>query len=134
MAIRKCNNNNKNKMYCIKKGEKLPILIKMHNTDEDKPINLTDSQIRFQLKDELKDEEYIIEKIITLTSDVETIGRIIEPDEGIFVLRINDEDFEKLVEERIYYATIWWEIPEQGLAKVISGNCDSLLIFKICYP
>ena len=121
-------------MYTIKKGEKFPIKISLKNSDEDKPIDLTGSVIKFQLKDELRDEFYIIEKNITESSDEYSVGRIIDPKNGELILRFTDEDYDKLVYERIYYATIWWEIPEQDFAKVISSNGPNCFKFIMCIP
>ena len=121
-------------IYTIKKGEKYPILVKVKNSDEDKPIDLKNAQIRVQIKDELKDSFYVIEKIITTETDVYSTGRITNPQDGEFVFRFTDEDFEKLTEEIIYYITIWWEIKEENFAKVISSNCKDVLKLMVCIP
>lgn len=121
-------------MYAIKKGEKFPIQITIKNSDEDKPIDLTGSIIKFQLKDELKDDFFVIEKIITENSEEYDVGRIIDPKNGELILRFTDDDYEKLVYERVYYAVIWWEIPEQDFAKVISSNGSNYFKFIMCIP
>lgn len=123
-----------NNIYTIKKGEKIPIHIKLKNRDEDKPIDLTNALIRFQLKDELQDQFYIIDKTITTETDVYTDGRIIDAPNGELIVRFTDEDFEKLVVNRVYYITIWWEIPDEDFAKVVSSNCNSLFKFMVCHP
>lgn len=123
-----------NNIYTIKKGEKYPIFIKIKNLDEDKPIDLTNANIKVHIKDELKDEFFIIEKYITANSDISSVGRIINPQNGELILKFNDEDFDKLVCERLYYVTIWWEIPSEDFAKVISSNCNEYLMLKVCNP
>lgn len=123
-----------NNIYSIKKGEKYDIYIKLKNRDEDKPIDLTNSIIKFQLKDELRDNFFVIEKQITPTSDMFSTGRIINPEKGEFTVRFTDEDYDKLVCERIYYIVLTWEIQEQDFAKIISSNCNENLLFKVCYP
>ena len=123
-----------NNIYCIKKGEKFPISITLHNRDEDIPINLTNAVIKFQIKDELKDEFYVVNKTITEETDVDTIGRIVDPINGKVIVRLTNEDYENLVCERIYYLTITWEIPDEDFSKVVSSNCDENLLFKVCYP
>lgn len=123
-----------NNIYTIKKGEKYPIFIKIKNLDEDKPIDLTNANIKVYIKDELKDEFFIIEKYITANSDISSVGRIINPQNGELILKFNDEDFDKLVCERLYYVTIWWEIPSEDFAKVISSNCNEYLMLKVCNP
>jgi hypothetical protein len=123
-----------NNIYTIKKGEKIPIYIKVKNRDEDMPIDLTNAQIRFTLKDELKDTFNVIEKIITTETDAYSVGRILDPKLGEFIIRFTDDDYENLVCERLYYATIIWEKPDEDFSKVISSNCNDYLLFKICYP
>lgn len=123
-----------NNIYTIKKGEKYPIFIKIKNLDEDKPIDLTNANIRVHIKDELKDEFFIIEKYITANSDISSVGRIVNPQNGELILKFNDEDFDKLVCERLYYITIWWEIPSEDFAKVISSNYNEYLMLKVCNP
>lgn len=121
-------------IYTIKKGEKYPILVKVKNSDEDKPIDLTNAQMKVQIKDELKDGFFVIEKIITTESDYYKEGKITSPQDGEFVFRFTDEDFDKLVEERVYYITIWWEIKDENFAKVISSNCKDVLKLIVCIP
>lgn len=121
-------------IYTIKKGEKYPIFVKVKNSDEDKPIDLGNAQIRVQVKDELKDPFFVLEKIITTETDFYTEGKIINPQDGEFVFRFTDEDFNKLTEERVYYITIWWEIKEENFAKVISSNCKDVLKLIVCIP
>ena len=123
-----------NNIYCIKKGEKFPISITLHNRDEDIPIDLTNAVIKFQIKDELKDEFYVVNKTITEETDVDTIGRIVDPINGKVIVRLTNEDYENLVCERIYYLTITWEIPDEDFSKVVSSNCGENLLFKVCYP
>ena len=123
-----------NYTYKIKKGYKGPINITVRNRDEDKPIDLTGSKILIQIKDELQDDFYIIDKTITEKTDVYVDGRIISPEEGQIVIRFNDEDYEKLIVERIYFLTIWWIKEDEDFAKVISSNCGECLQFQVCYP
>lgn len=123
-----------NNIYSIKKGEKYPITIKLKNKDLDTPIDLTNAVIKFQIKDELKDEFCIIEKVITIDTDVYTEGRIVDPKNGEIIIKFTDEDFDKLIVERIYYITIWWEIPDEDFAKVISSNNKDYLKFMVCVP
>lgn len=120
--------------YKIKKGYKGPINITVKNRDEDKPIDLTGSKILVQIKDELQDDFYIIDKTITEDTDVYVDGRIVSPEEGRIIIRFNDEDYEKFVVERIYFLTIWWIKEDEGFAKVISSNCGEQLQFQVCYP
>ena len=121
-------------LYTIKKGEKYPIYITIKNKETAEPIDLTGSIIRFQLKDELKDEFYIIDKTVTEETDIHEMGKIIDPQNGKVIIRFTDEDFERLVIERIYYITIWWQVPEEGFSKVISSNGCETFKFMMCHP
>lgn len=123
-----------NYTYKIKKGYKGPINITVRNRDEDKPIDLTGSKILIQIKDELQDNFFIIDKTITEDTDIAIDGRIVSPEEGQIIFRFNDNDYEKLVVERIYFLTIWWIKEEEDFAKVISSNNDEVLQFQVCYP
>lgn len=123
-----------NYTYKIKKGYKGPINITVRNKDEDTPIDLTGSKILVQIKDELQDNFFIIDKTITEETDVYSVGRIISPTEGQIILRFTDEDYEKLIVERIYFLTIWWIKEEEDFAKVISSNCGEVLQLQVCYP
>lgn len=123
-----------NYTYKIKKGYKGPINITVRNRDEDKPIDLTGSKILIQIKDELQDNFFIIDKTITENTDIAIDGRIVSPEEGQIIFRFNDNDYEKLVVERIYFLTIWWIKEEEDFAKVISSNNDEVLQFQVCYP
>lgn len=123
-----------NYTYKIKKGYKGPINITVRNRDEDKPIDLTGSKILVQIKDELQDDFFIINKTITEDTDVYVDGRIVSPEEGQIIIRLNDEDYEKFVVERIYFLTIWWIKEDEDFAKVISSNCGEQLQFQVCYP
>lgn len=123
-----------NYTYKIKKGYKGPINITVRNRDEDKPIDLTGSKILIQIKDELQDDFFIIDKTITEDTDVYVDGRIVSPEDGQIIIRFNDEDYDKLIVERIYYLTIWWIKEDEDFAKVISSNCGEQLQFQVCYP
>ena len=123
-----------NYTYKLKKGYKGPINITARNRDEDKPIDLTGSKILIQIKDELQDDFFIINKTITEDTDVYEDGRIVVPKEGQIVTRFNDDDYDKLVVERIYFLTIWWIKEDEDFAKVISSNNNEVLQFQVCYP
>lgn len=123
-----------NYTYKIKKGYKGPINITVRNRDEDKPIDLTGSKILVQIKDELQDDFFIINKTITEDTDVYVDGRIVSPQDGQIIIRFNDEDYDKFIVERMYFLTIWWVKEDEDFAKVISSNCGEQLQFQVCYP
>ena len=123
-----------NYTYKIKKGYKGPINITVRNRDEDKPIDLTGSKILVQIKDELQDDFFIINKTITEDTDVYVDGRIVSPQNGQIIIRFNDEDYDKFIVERMYFLTIWWVKEDEDFAQVISSNCGEQLQFQVCYP
>lgn len=123
-----------NYTYKIKKGYKGPINITVRNRDEDKPIDLTGSKILVQIKDELQDDFFIINKTITEDTDVYVDGRIVSPQNGQIIIRFNNEDYDKFIVERMYFLTIWWVKEDEDFAKVISSNCGEQLQFQVCYP
>lgn len=121
-------------MYTIKKGEKFPILFTIKNSDEDKPLDLSNSVIKFCIKDELRDDFNILEKNISETSDAYTDGRILDPKNGEFIIKFSDDDYDKLVAERVYYLVLYWTIPDEDFVKVISSDGSNVFTIKICYP
>lgn len=120
-------------IYCIKYKEKYPISITLHDRDNDRPIDLTNAIIHFSLKDELKDDFFVIDKTITEDTDVYTDGRIVDPKNGKIITRLTDDDYDKLVCERIYYLVIKWDIPDQDFSKIISSNCNEVFKFVVHY-
>lgn len=123
-----------NNIYSIKKGEKFPIHFYVKFKEECKPIDLTGSIIKFQIKDELKDEIFVVEKTITTDTDISTVGQIINAENGEFVVRLTDDDYENLVVERVYYLVITWIVPDEDFVKVISSNGNEYLKFVVCIP
>lgn len=119
--------------YSIRRSERYPIELTLINSDEAKPIDLTDASIRYALKDEVKDDFYIIDRIIDENTDIITDGgKITDATNGKVVIRFSEDDFNLLVDERIYYLVIWWIVPDENFVKVISSNCGEYLEFKVC--
>lgn len=119
--------------YSIRRSERYPIELTLINSDEAKPIDLTDASIRYALKDEVKDDFYIIDRTIDENTDIITDGgKITDATNGKVVIRFSEDDFNLLVDERIYYLVIWWIVPDENFVKVISSNCGEYLEFKVC--
>lgn len=119
--------------YCIRRSERYPIELTLINADESEPIDLTGAKIRYFLKDEVKDEEYIIDKTIDENTDIiEDGGKITDAINGKVIIRFDENDFDLLVDERIYYLSILWMVPDEDFIKVISSNCGEYLEFKVC--
>lgn len=119
--------------YSIRRSERYPIELTLINSDEAKPIDLTGASIRYALKDEIKDDFYIIDRTIDENTDIITDGgKITDATNGKVVIRFSEDDFNLLVDERIYYLVIWWIVPDENFVKVISSNCGEYLEFKVC--
>lgn len=70
----------------------------------------------------------MVEKIITETSDLNTVGRIMNPTEGQFTLQINKED--TLYPPFDYYLTIFLTDGTQNIN--ISGDGNYKAIYRVC--
>lgn len=119
--------------YSIRRSERYPIELALINADEGEPIDLTGAKIRYALKDEVKDDFYIIDRTVDENTDIITDGgKITDATNGKVIIRFSEDDFKLLVDERIYYLSIWWEVPSEDFIKVISSNCGEYLEFKVC--
>lgn len=118
--------------YSIRRSERYPIELTLINYDEGEPIDLTGAKIRYALKDEVKDDYYIIDRTVDENTDVITDGgKITDAINGKVIIRFSEDDFKLLVDERIYYLSIWWEVPSEDFIKVVSSNCGEYLEFKV---
>lgn len=119
--------------YSIRRSERYPIELVLINADEGEPIDLTGAKIRYALKDEVKDDYYIIDRTVDENTDIITDGgKITDATNGKVIIRFSEDDFKLLVDERIYYLSIWWEVPSEDFIKVVSSNCGEYLEFKVC--
>lgn len=119
--------------YSIRRSERYPIELTLINADEGEPIDLTGAKIRYALKDEVKDDYYIIDRTVDENTDIITDGgKITDATNGKVIIRFSEDDFKLLVDERIYYLSIWWEVPSEDFIKVVSSNCGEYLEFKVC--
>lgn len=93
------------------------------------------SLIGYEIKVEIKPSPYfsvpaLITKIITQTSDRNTIGQIYNPNEGQWCLQINLDDYIKLPPQD-YYLVATLTNPDSGDKIIISGEGDNSGIFRI---
>lgn len=70
----------------------------------------------------------MVEKIITETSDLNTVGQITQPTQGQFTLQINKED--TLYPPFDYYLTIFLTDGTQNIN--ISGDGNYNAIYRVC--
>lgn len=92
-------------------------------------LDLSEYNIRFQVKKApLVKAEPIIDKLITLTSDMNTVGIIDYPQQGKFVVHLTEEDTSFPTGE---YSLII-ALEQEGLIDIISSKCCNKAIYKIC--
>lgn len=111
----------------IKQGEELNIgfTIKQNGNTMD----LTDYSVHFQVKKvPLVTAPAMIDKIITTTSDINTIGQINLPQQGKFVVHLLEEDTSYPTGD---YSLII-SIEQPGYIDIISSKCCNKAIYKIC--
>lgn len=118
--------NHKLKLY-VKQGE--VVTRNFTITQDNQPFSLLDYSIRFQVKNNpYEEEEPIIDKLITLNSDINTVGVINNPSQGKFVVKLNKEDTSLPVTE--YFLII--SLVKTGLEDIISSNYCNDAKYIVC--
>lgn len=118
-------------MINIKIGEQKAINFTLRVKNSKLPINLTNSKILFQLRDNLaKTEDFLLEKTITETSNPICDGQICDAENGQFVIFFKSEDTINLGLDKEYYYTIWRIFEDTKV--VISSSGERVQIFNIC--
>lgn len=112
---------------CVKQGEELDIPFTLKENDN--PMDLTENSIRFQVKRvPLVDKPSIIDKVITTTSDENTVGIINNPTNGEFKIHLSKEDTSYPAGE---YSLII-SLEGENYIDIISSDCCNKAIYKIC--
>ena len=119
-------------MIRIKIGEQKPINYTLKVKSTGLPINLVNSTIVFQLKDD-KDttNNFLLEKTITENTDYEDVGQIYDAENGKFSIFLKSSDTMALDLEREYFYTIWRLV--ENRKEVISSSGKDVAKF-IVYP
>ena len=118
-------------MIKIKIGEQKPINYTIKIKSTGLPVNLVNSQIIFQLKeDENQTTGFLVEKTITETSNPSHTGQIFDAANGKFTIFFNSEDTINLDINRDYYYTIWRVF--QNTKEVISASGMKVEEFYVC--
>lgn len=92
-------------------------------------MDLSDYTIRFQVKrTPLEKAPAIVDKAITTVSDINNVGQINYPQQGQFVVHLNQEDTSFPTGE--YALIIALEAP--NYFDIISSKCCNKAIYKIC--
>lgn len=116
-------------MLGIKYGETCPLKFTCRDSNNF-PVDMTGSEIVFELYDELKDEVPSITKKIT--TDITENGVITEPENGKFHVIFTKEDYEQLYKGRQYFLSVW--LVKDDCRKVISSSGGTNCTFNIYYP
>ena len=119
-------------MIKIKIGEQKAINYSLKVKTTGLPINLTNSTIVFQLRENVDDtNNFILEKIISETSNPVELGQIFDASNGRFSLFFKSADTEKLDLNRDYYYTLWRIF--ENTKEVISSSGENVQTFNV-YP
>ena len=90
----------------IKKGESLGFVFNLKQNNI--PVNLSGGSVLFQVRENLSDDgEFVINKTITEYSSLDTTGRITNPEDGQFIIKVNASDIENLSTLKPYYCAIY---------------------------
>lgn len=111
----------------VKQGEELNVGFTIKTEGE--PMDLTSYTIHFQVKKvPLVTAPAIVDKLITVVSDINTVGQINYPQQGQFVVHLTVEDTSYPTGE---YSLII-ALEQEGLVDIISSKCCNKAIYKIC--
>lgn len=111
----------------VKQGEEINVGFTIKTNGN--PMDLSLYNIRFQVKRApLEKVEPIIDKLITTTSDMNTVGMITDPSNGRFVVHLTKEDTSFPNTE---YSLII-SLEQEGLIDIISSKCCNKAIYRIC--
>lgn len=118
-------------MLKIKIGEQKPINYTLKVKSTNLPINLVNSTIVFQLKNE-EDQisDFLIEKTITENTDPYDSGQIFDAQNGKFSVFLKSEDTLSLDINKEYFYTLW-RIYE-NTKEVISASGTKVEQFIVC--
>ena len=111
----------------VKQGEELNIGFTIKQ--DGSPMDLSDYTVRVQVKKvPLVTYPAMIDKEITTTSDINTIGQINYPQQGQFVIHLTEEDTSYAPGD---YSLII-SIEQPGYIDIISSKCCNKAIYRIC--
>ena len=118
-------------MLKIKIGEQKPINYTLKVKATNLPVNLVNSQIIFQLKeDENQISDFLLEKCITETSELHEDGQIFDAPNGRFSVFFKSEDTLSLDINKEYYYTLWRIF--ENTKEVISASGLKVEQFIVC--
>lgn len=111
----------------VKQGEELNVGFTIK--EEGNPMDLSDYGVRVQVKRvPLVKSPAIIDKLITTTSDINTVGQINYPQQGQLVIHLKKEDTSHPVGD---YSLII-SLEADNYSDIISSKCCNKAIYRIC--
>lgn len=111
----------------VKQGEEINVGFTIKEGGE--PMDLSDYSIHFQVKKvPLVTAPAIVDKIITTSSDMNTVGRINYPQQGQFTVHLLEADTSYPPGE---YALII-AVEADNYIDIISSKCCNKAVYKIC--
>lgn len=118
-------------MIKIKIGEQKAINYSLKVKSTGLPINLVNSTILFQLREDIEEtNNFIIEKSVTEVSDINDVGQIFDATNGKFSIFFKSEDTLCLDLNKEYYYTLWRIFGETK--EVISSSGENIQVFNVC--
>ena len=118
-------------MLKIKIGEQKAVNYTLKMKDTNLPINLVNSTILFQVKEnENQIDNFLIDKVITETSEASSTGKIYDAQNGKFSVFFKSEDTIHLDINRDYFYTIWRVF--ENTKEVISSSGLNVEEFIVC--
>lgn len=111
----------------VKQGEELNI--HFYVRQDGNLMDISDYNIHFQVKKApLEAAQCIIDKIITVDSEYNDVGRITDPQEGSFIVHLTKHDTSFPIGD---YALVI-SLEADNYIDIISSKCCNKAIYKIC--
>lgn len=115
----------------IKKGESIGFAFSL--TENDIPVDLTDSQMVMEVRENVEDTgEYVLTKTISISSDEDEVGRISDAENGKFFFKVNEEDVASLSTSKPYFVAVYHV--NGDLRSCISANNHQTAKFLVLNP
>lgn len=115
----------------IKQGESIGFAFTL--TQQDIPVDLTDSTMLMQVRENIEDDgTYLITKTITTSSNPDEQGLINMPINGQFFFKVNSSDIEDMSTTKPYFVAIYHI--NGDIKDCISANNHQVAKFLVLNP
>ena len=112
---------------CVKQGEEFNRAFTIYSGDN--PLDLTNYTIKFTVKSvPLAKAKSLIDKEITTSSDINTVGRINYPLQGKFFVHLSKEDTSLPIGDY----TLDISLNSDHFSDIISSTCCTSAIYRVC--